>query len=120
MAFNVTYTAVGDGKRDIWGATEMGPTWTLNFSGADTYVTGGLALTSSLFGLSRPIGGIYLCGFNSAAILFDFGWNTQTQKLMMFDIVVTAAGATHYQFNEAAAGTSMANFQITATILCQR
>jgi hypothetical protein len=122
MAFNPTYAKVGDNGLDVYGATEVG-CWTITFGGADTYVTGGLALVSQNFGLSRPIAGVNILGINTAAITLGIGdniiWNTQTQKLQMegSNATVTAGAAGIQELNN---GVSIANLQVTVQVFTLR
>jgi hypothetical protein len=117
MAFNPVYAGSGDNKRDVYGATEVG-IWTITFGAGDTYVAGGLALTSALFGLSRPLLCVEVCGVNTAASVWNWVFNTQTGKLMMLGtgggVAGTAANA------DATPGTAMANFQVLVKVTTQR
>jgi len=91
--FNPVLTKVGDGGREVYGATEVG-TWQAAFASGDTYTTGGWALTAALFGLSRPIAGIEVNGYNTAAIVWMWQWNFQTAKLQMLGAGGTATAGT--------------------------
>jgi len=120
--FNPVYAGLGDNKLDVWGSTEIG-TWTITFGAADTYVTGGLALTAATFGLSRPIAGMNIIGVNTAAFTVGVGdniiWNSQTQKLQFEgSSSVTTLGAA--PIAELASGTPIANVQLTVQIFTLR
>lgn len=81
MAFTQVVAGSGDNKRDVYGATDVS-ICTIAFGAGDTYVAGGLALAAAQFGLSRPILGVVVIGSNTAGIVIEWRWNTQTQKLM--------------------------------------
>jgi hypothetical protein len=117
MAFAPTYAGVGDNKRDVYGATEVG-IWSITFSGADTYVTGGLALTSATFGLSRPILAVEVLATNTAAGVWYWAFNNQTGKLQMYGTGGGVAGTA--AFAEASNATSIANFAIAVIVYTQR
>lgn len=78
--FNPVFSNVGDDKTDFLGAIPVS-IQTLTFAAGDTYLTGGMALLAAQFGMSRPIGGISVIGYNTAGIGIEWFWNTQTQKL---------------------------------------
>lgn len=78
--FNPVYAGLGDNKRDVYGATEVA-IFTIAFAAGDTYLTGGLALTNAIFGLSRPLLAVEVMGGNTASIGMTWSWNTQTNKL---------------------------------------
>lgn len=113
--FNPVVAGVGDNKQESMGAIPIGM-FTLTFTGTDTYLTGGMALTAALFGLSRPIAGIQVVGYNTAALGMEFFWNTQTQKLMARQSTTGAPAA----FVEVANTTTIANFVLTLVIIGQR
>jgi hypothetical protein len=121
MSFNPVYTALGDNKRDVYGATEVGM-WTITFGAGDTYVTGGLALVAATFGLSRPIAGINVMAINTAALTVGVGdnviWNSQTQKLQFEGAGGGAAGTVGVA--ELNNGVSIANAALTLQIICLR
>ena len=108
MAFNPVYAGSGDNKLDVFGATDVA-TFTLSFTTGDTYVAGGLSLTAATFGLSRPILGINAIGTNTAGIIAEPMWNTQTSKLMLL-----VSGA------DLGAGTSLTGVSYTLQIFTQR
>lgn len=118
MAFAQVLAGVGDNKLDIFGATPAA-LFTLTFGGADTYVTGGLSLTGAQFGLSRGIGGILCVGGNSASVVAEPYWNTQTQKLMLQEVNVGLA-STPAPFQELPNATSIANFVYSLLVLALR
>lgn len=118
MAFNPTYAPVGDNRIDAWGATEVAQDWTISFATGDTYVAGGLALTAGLFGLSRPIADVTVVGANTAAIVWNWSWNTQTSKLMMLATSAGVAGTAPFEDNPNA--TSLTGMVITVRVVTQR
>lgn len=118
MAFNPTYAAIGDNKVDVYGATLTG-VWSITFGGSDTYLTGGLALVAATFGLSRPIAGMIQIAINTAAIVANALWNSQTSKLQLQEVNVGLA-STPAPFQELPNTTSIANFAYTFLIITQR
>lgn len=117
MAFAPTYTGIGDNKRDIFGATEVG-IWTVAFGAGDTYVAGGLALTSALFGLSRPLLGLSIVGQNTAALPWGWMFNTQTVKLQMLATLAAAIGLAPFEENPNA--TVLTGMVLTVLVFTQR
>jgi|SRR5271155_5372084 len=107
--FNPTLTKVGDGGREVYGATEVG-TWQAAFLSTDTYTTGGWALTANQFGLSRPLAGVSVTGMNTAAIVWFWAWNFQTSKLQMLGAGGGAAGTV--TFADATSSQSLSGFTI--------
>lgn len=107
--FNPILTKVGDGGREVYGATEVG-TWQAAFLSTDTYTTGGWALTNATFGLSRPIAGVSVTGANTAAIVWQWQWNIQTSKLQMLGAGGGAAGTVTYA--DATSAQSLSGFTI--------
>jgi hypothetical protein len=116
MAFNPTYTGSGDNKLDVYGATAVA-IWTIAFSAADTYVTGGLALLAATFGLSRPILGVEVIGFNTAGTGIVWQWNTTTGKLQAF---VTGAASGSLLAELSSANTAIQSDTITVRVTTQR
>lgn len=115
--FNPVYAGVGDNKRDVYGATEVA-IFTIAFASGDTYTTGGLALTAAIFGLSRPILSVEVIGCNTAAIVWQWMWNVQTQKLMMLG---TSGNTVGLAPNADATGSpSLTGFIVTVIVTTQR
>lgn len=112
--FNPVYAAVGDNKRDVWGATDVAY-YTISFATGDTYTAGGLSLTAALFGLSRPIASVVVEGVNTAGFVNGWVWNTQTQKLMGLTVGVSPAA-----FVDMVAGTSLTGVVLTVRVTTQR
>lgn len=113
--FNPVITFLGDNKRDVYGSTPTAMP-VLTFTGTDTYLTGGFALTAALFGLDRPIAGVLVIGGNTANAAIDWEWNTQTQKLMAQWMGTAFTGV----FQEVANATVIANFALTLLVFGQR
>jgi hypothetical protein len=113
--FNPTLTKVGDGGREVYGATEVG-TWQATFLSTDTYTTGGwgssagVPFVANTFGLSRPIAGVTVNGYNTAAVVWIWQWNFQTSKLMMLGAGGGAAGTV--TFADATSSQSLSGFVI--------
>lgn len=116
MAFNPTYAGVGDNKLDVYGATDVA-IWTITMGGADTYLTGGLALTAALFGLSRPILAVEVIAMNTTAQSggMVWQWNFTTQSLM-----AVWSGAAAGALPQVTNGTSIANFVLYVKVTVQR
>ena len=114
---NPVIAGVGDNKRDVYGATEVG-IFTLTFGAGDTYVSGGLALTNASFGLSRPLISAEVMGGNTVSTVWNWFWNTQTSKVMMLGSGGGAAGTAANA--DAANATAMANFAVTVIVTTQR
>jgi hypothetical protein len=121
MAFNPTYAKVGDQGLDVWGATEVG-LWTITFGAADTYVTGGLALTAATFGLTTPVSQpvtVLVVGQNTAGEGLFWMWNTQTGKLQAFwDPAESASPQVFAELGSASA--LIQNVALTVLIIVQR
>lgn len=115
--FNPVYAGIGDNKRDVYGATEVG-LWSIAFASGDTYTSGGLALVAATFGLSRPILSVELVGANTAAILWNWVWNVQTQKLMMLGAGGGTAGTVPNA--DATSSQSLTGFIIYVQVTTQR
>jgi hypothetical protein len=115
--FNPVLTKVGDGGREVYGATEVG-TWQAAFATGDTYTTGGWALTAGQFGLSRPIAGVTVNGYNTAAIVWIWQWNFQTSKLQMLGAGGGAAGTV--SFADATSAQSLTGMTIQLFIWTTR
>lgn len=115
--FNPVYAGVGDNKRDVYGATEVG-IFTIAFASGDTYVGGGLALTNANFGLSRPILAVEVMGMNTAAIPWNWAWNTQTAKLMMLATTANTIGLAPNEDNPNA--SSLTGMILTVMVTTQR
>jgi len=113
--FNAVYAGLGDNKTDYLGSIPVAM-FTITFGASDTYLTGGLALTAALFGLSRPIAGIIIVGQNTAAGGQDWAWNSQTLKLQAFQSTTGAPAA----LVELANTTTIANFALTVLVIAQR
>ena len=113
--FNAVFAGLGDNKTDFLGAIPVAM-YTITFGAADTYLTGGLALTAANFGLSRPIAGVLVVGQNTASVGQEWNWNSQTQKLQAIQSTTGAPAA----FVELANTTSIANFAMTVLVLAQR
>jgi hypothetical protein len=111
--FNPVYAGVGDNKRDVYGATEVG-IWTITFGASDTYTAGGLALAAATFGLSRPILAVEVIGGNTAQAGVVWSWNTQTGKLQAFWTGAAVSGVL------AEISGSIASWAITILVYTQR
>lgn len=113
--FNPVFTGVGDSKHDFCGAIEVAM-FDLTFTGTDTYLTNGMALTQANFGMSRPIGGIAIIGYNTAGLGIEWFWNTQTQKLQARGAGAASSGL----LIEVPNTTSIANFAVRVVVFAQR
>lgn len=119
MAFNPTYAGVGDNKLDIYGATPVS-IWTIAFSSADTYVTGGLALACVTFGLTTLVSqpaAVEVIGTNTAGLGIVWQWNTTTGKLQAF---VTGAASGSLLAELSSANTAIQSVTITVRVTVQR
>lgn len=111
--FNPTFTGVGDNRLDYMGAIPIA-IFDMLFTGTDTYLTGGIALTSANFGLSRPICAVEVMGANTASPGWIWSWNTQTNKLQAFQST-TGAPAALVEVNNTNTGLQNASLRLIVT-----
>lgn len=109
---SVTVVAVGDNKRDVYGATEVAM-FDVTFD--NSYPAGGYAVVAKTFGLSRPIAGIAFIAVNTAGIVQMFYYNNQTGKIM-----VLMVGASTAAFADLTPTTNIATMTVRALVFTQR
>ena len=111
----VSVVGVGDNKRDVYGATEIG---VFDMTLDNSYPAGGYVLTSQTFGVSRPLLAVEPMGGNTASVVWNYFWNTQTSK---FQVLGASGGAAGTAANaDATAATDLHLITVRVMVTTQR
>ena len=112
MAFSLTIAPVQNRAQNVAGIRRRS-LYRITFSGADTYVTGGVGLTPNQFSLGQ-IEAIIPCGLaRSGTAAVAATWDETNLKLMLFQSTTGAPAA----LLEVAAAQSIANYALVVEVL---
>lgn len=108
-----TLAAVGDNKLDIYGST---PAAVYDVTLDNSYPAGGYVVTAAQFGF-RGLAGLKIIGINTAGVVNNYAWNSQTGKLMVLRTTAGVAGTAPNQDATPAADFSTVVLRVLAIAL---